>query len=824
MLLWKLESFRLASDYSSFGKVVSEWSQELLLIRGRNPWGKGKRGIWEGPWSDGSKEFTPEAQIELNHKFGNDSVFWISYPDLLRKYQHFDRTRLFMDSLDWRITQKWMSVEVPWKAKYEERFRLTLTKESPVVLVLSQLDERYFDGLQGQYSFRLQFRLHEVDCPDEDDYIVRSHGNYLMERSVVAELKSLKAGTYSMLVMVVADRDTTAQSVEDVIKQQTRQREDNEKLAQVGMAYDLAHSKAAVHIAAKIAKQKELNKAEASKTRIELRKKNWERRHQQREIMRRQDKKNQDKREKKEAKDAAEAKEKEELEKAEKVKKEEQEKVEKSKGEGKDDLQAEESAELEKEETPKQDSQGPKDQGSQTDETTEKEDKAVQTEDQTPITQPSSPAPASEQLKENEKACQTEEPYPHAISNTTHTTPITPNSTLTSPAQSPPPPRHRPRRRSHTIHCRPPYPNAHPHPHPHAHPTTYGPPQPTYSLPHFPLPPTPPPPSPQPHRHGVPPPLLGRAQQNGYLITSDGDSSASPLSDFDDLYTDDDPSLRPRALNSTGEGRRKKESSEEESEGSDAGRRRRGGGGGYGGNGLFGSGGRFAKRERAEPWNAVCVVGLRVYGKDGGLRVEVVEGGEDVGEVRVGVREREKRERKAREGKERKEAEEKAKEEVKAEEKEEEKGGKEKFEAKNEAKPTEAESSPTQVKTEPTDEKPDIENPSIPSKDTPKQESTQSHSPTIEEKPSSTSPKPAIAEALSTQQVEEPPTSASIESTPNSTIPEHPPAVPPAVSAAPKVPASAADDTTPLRDSHVPPEAPDPPTSTRASMPPLFRD
>jgi hypothetical protein len=182
----------------------------------RNPWGKGKKGNWEGPWSDGSKEFTPEAQKELNHKFGNDSVFWISFEDLLRKYQHFDRTRLFMNSPDWRITQEWASVEVPWHAEFEEKFRIVLKKESPVVLVLSQLDDRYFNGLQGQYSFRLQFRLHEIESPGDEDYVVRSHGNYLMERSVVAELKSLAAGTYSVFIQVVADRDTTANSVSNI--------------------------------------------------------------------------------------------------------------------------------------------------------------------------------------------------------------------------------------------------------------------------------------------------------------------------------------------------------------------------------------------------------------------------------------------------------------------------------------------------------------------------------------------------------------------------------------------------------------------------------
>src|SRR5690606_1597887 len=53
------------------------------LLKLRNPWGKTRKGVWEGPWSDGSKEWTTDVQQELGHSFGNDSVFWISYEDLL---------------------------------------------------------------------------------------------------------------------------------------------------------------------------------------------------------------------------------------------------------------------------------------------------------------------------------------------------------------------------------------------------------------------------------------------------------------------------------------------------------------------------------------------------------------------------------------------------------------------------------------------------------------------------------------------------------------------------------------------------------------------
>jgi C1A family cysteine protease len=75
---------------------------------------------------------------KLNHKFGNDGFFWISYEDLLKKYQHFDRTRLF--GPEWTITQQWTSLNVPWSADYHTtKFRLNVTKAGPVVLVLSQV-------------------------------------------------------------------------------------------------------------------------------------------------------------------------------------------------------------------------------------------------------------------------------------------------------------------------------------------------------------------------------------------------------------------------------------------------------------------------------------------------------------------------------------------------------------------------------------------------------------------------------------------------------------------------------------------------------------
>lgn len=259
---------------------------------------------------------------ELGHTFGSDSTFWISYEDLLRKYQHFDRTRLFRDN-DWRSCQRWIGVEVPWKPQYNEKFHIKLAKESPLVLVLSQLDTRYFKGLQGQYNFRLQFRLHEEGRPGAEEYIVRSHGNYLMDRSVSVELPSVGPGNYIVFISIIGERDTRVLSTEDVIKREAKGREENEKLAQVGQAYDLAHSKATSHLERLSKVRKKAEGKKASESRRKERRKNWEKRQIGRDIAVKQKAKDEAKkarlRAKKTAKADAAAKEKADREAAEKA-------------------------------------------------------------------------------------------------------------------------------------------------------------------------------------------------------------------------------------------------------------------------------------------------------------------------------------------------------------------------------------------------------------------------------------------------------------------------------------------------------------------------
>ncbi|KAL0942135.1 calpain-like protein [Colletotrichum truncatum] len=215
-------------------KAIEMNNERLVLLK--NPWGKGE---WKGAWSDGSKEWTPEWLQKLNHKFGDDGAFWISYQDLLKKYSIFDVTRLF--GADWKVTSIWTTLSVPWTLDYHDtHFAFTLSRPGPIVLVLAQLDDRYFRGLEGQYRFDLQFRVHKAG---QEDYVVRSQASYRMNRSVNVELE-LEAGMYEVLVRLDAVRNDHILPVEQVVRNNAKSR--REKLIRIGLAYDLAHSKGKV--------------------------------------------------------------------------------------------------------------------------------------------------------------------------------------------------------------------------------------------------------------------------------------------------------------------------------------------------------------------------------------------------------------------------------------------------------------------------------------------------------------------------------------------------------------------------------------------------
>ncbi|KAI0841631.1 cysteine proteinase [Hypoxylon sp. FL0890] len=540
------------------------------LVKLRNPWGKTRKGIWEGPWSDGSKEWNNDVKEELGHQFGNDSVFWITYEDMLEKYQHFDRTRLFRDP-DWRCCQRWIGVEVPWKAQWNEKFHIKLTKESPLVLVLQQLDNRYYKGLHGQYSFRMHFRLHEQGRPDSEDYIVRSHGNYLMDRSVSIEIPCMEPGNYSVFISVVAERDTDIPSIEDVVKRECRKRVENEKLAQVGYAYDLAHSKGVAHLEQVAKLRKKSDQKKASSSRMQERRKMWEKRHLNRDITKKQTKKNQEKRDKRRAEEEEKRKVKAEAEKA----KAEAEAAEKKKKEDAEAAEKKKKEEAEAAERKKNEEEKPKDAAVQTDERQAGEDKSSQTEeavkkedaassDSTDKPKETSDDTAKEAVADA-KTDTPKEDAAEAVKKETksdeETKPVEGKPAEEKPAEEKPAEKSAKDKAASDGDDAPPAKASGQKQSP--------PPQPAYS--------------------------------------SDGDSSDSPIEDWELLYSSDDMSKKPRMATAPATPTTNDNTVESDGE-----------------SGM------------PDPWNAICIVGFRVYSKDEDLDLRVVLEGGDMAENGMG--------------------------------------------------------------------------------------------------------------------------------------------------------------------------------------------
>jgi hypothetical protein len=199
--------------------------------------------------------------------FGDDGVFWMTYKDFLKHFRAISRTRLFDDS--WKVATCWTSVNVPWTPDFlDTRFQFTLTKPGPVVLVLSQPDDRYYRGLTGRFLYSLHFRLHERQSGDNDDnnsedldpegsWIVRSMhasgSDPRNTRSVSAEVADLAAGTYTVLIKITAQRYEADSTFAETISECAQKRK--EKLLSVGRRFDIAQSKGDRRAAERTARQ-----------------------------------------------------------------------------------------------------------------------------------------------------------------------------------------------------------------------------------------------------------------------------------------------------------------------------------------------------------------------------------------------------------------------------------------------------------------------------------------------------------------------------------------------------------------------------------------
>jgi len=178
-----------------------------------------------------------------------------------------------------------------------------------------QLDERYFLGFEGQYTFALHFLLQEENSKP-GEHICRVRPVHEWEnRSVSCEVH-LEPGKYEVVPKITATRQADKKMVEDVIKDWAEK--NPQKLRQVGMQYDLAHAKGGVadEDLAIVTKQDEEKKKKEDKKKKEAEKKKKAKEKRRRE--RREQKAKERKEKEEQARREKEEKEKEEKEKKEK--------------------------------------------------------------------------------------------------------------------------------------------------------------------------------------------------------------------------------------------------------------------------------------------------------------------------------------------------------------------------------------------------------------------------------------------------------------------------------------------------------------------------
>ncbi|KAJ3861391.1 hypothetical protein EV359DRAFT_47305 [Lentinula novae-zelandiae] len=176
-------------------RAVEVKGKRFVVVR--NPWGQSE---WTGPWSDGSKEWTKEwldLLPEIGHSFGNDGQFVMEYKDFLESWEMLDRTLLFDSS--WIMSFQWLHVTTkPLPTAWtfgDVSFTFSLPKASPAMVVLSQLDTRFFEEISGRYFWTFEFVVFKKG---EKEYLAHSGPSRVWRRSVNLEV-NLEAGDYDYI-------------------------------------------------------------------------------------------------------------------------------------------------------------------------------------------------------------------------------------------------------------------------------------------------------------------------------------------------------------------------------------------------------------------------------------------------------------------------------------------------------------------------------------------------------------------------------------------------------------------------------------------------
>ena len=200
---------------------------------------------------------------------------------MVSTFKWVHRTRLF--DARWTVVSAWASASISWVTGFlRKKFRVEVKKSGTVVVVLSQLDDRYFVGLEGQYYFELHFVLQREGEKDGEHVCGARQVHKWENRSISCEV-DLEAGVYEVVPKITSTRRSGGvKSVEEMVQKYAE--ENPQKVRQVGTQYDLAHAKPGVSdydleleeekekAKKKEEKKKEKEKAEKKKEKEKLKK------------------------------------------------------------------------------------------------------------------------------------------------------------------------------------------------------------------------------------------------------------------------------------------------------------------------------------------------------------------------------------------------------------------------------------------------------------------------------------------------------------------------------------------------------------------------
>lgn len=107
-----------------------------------------------------------------------------------------------------------------------------------MIIVLSQLDRRYFNGLDDNYKFRLKFGIRQADT---EQLLFQSRPCHRHERSVAMEIE-LEAGNYDVDLGITAIKNPNARSLNDIVQEDIGYK--RSALFAAAFSHDMAHTNA----------------------------------------------------------------------------------------------------------------------------------------------------------------------------------------------------------------------------------------------------------------------------------------------------------------------------------------------------------------------------------------------------------------------------------------------------------------------------------------------------------------------------------------------------------------------------------------------------